>query len=545
MNSIGPYRQVTEFTARGAGDPEWCRAERDGQAFIVKKLAGPVFPLPETALPQEEREARVRRFIGREEDLKRICASLRQNDPYGLLLTPVDVLRFDCRICTVTPCVTGEIRAEETAALPERHRLALLRQLTEALRCVHRAGLVHGDLRPDCLIITRTREGGFRLWLTGFENSRRQADSPQPADEFRGDPAYAAPETGRFPGNAPEAHGPAADVFSLGLLLHLMWAGALPKCGGETAGELIARGGTPGLSPILPPVMGSLIARMLALSPQDRPTADAAVSALAGMAEMPAPGPSPKTADVRIECMTRSGRVLHAWTEKIPWGSTKTVRPPEIDGMKSESWSRKVIVQVGEDGRCKSPVVLEYRKARRAGSGTVLAGGIAALAVIAMLAGFALWVWPSMSASCAASVTPTPVPVPTRTVRVTAAPTARPTPAPTASPHEIAERAGILEIPEGRSLRLTLNKDTPVYLRFTPAMDGVYETTVTGTWRDARVELIRCDADWRETGSIVLAPGGNRIRPETLRAGEAYCLIIRSDGPEPAEITLSVDLPPL
>jgi D-alanyl-D-alanine dipeptidase len=121
----------------------------------------------------------------------------------------------------------GELLSEilsKPAVLPPTEAIDLVLQAASGLRAAHEVGLVHGNLSPDTILITRTADHrpvvkliGFGLVQRGIAPSLRDAKSIQ----------YAAPE--RLAGASPDERG---DVFSLGAVLHQLLAGELPSAGG-------------------------------------------------------------------------------------------------------------------------------------------------------------------------------------------------------------------------------------------------------------------------------------------------------------------------
>ena len=96
-------------------------------------------------------------------------------------------------------------------------RLALFARVSRAVAGVHRRGIVHGDLKPDNVLV---RPDGTVV-LIDFGAARRLGVR-QPVGTGRTllTPEFAAPEQ-----VLGEAVGPAADVYALGLLLHEMLCG--------------------------------------------------------------------------------------------------------------------------------------------------------------------------------------------------------------------------------------------------------------------------------------------------------------------------------
>jgi eukaryotic-like serine/threonine-protein kinase len=165
-------------------------------------------------------------------------------------------------------------------------KLGWLRDLAETLAEIHRAGLVHRDVKPSNVLIRR--DGALRL--LDFGVARRSVDReaglvaptsdrlPSGTERLRvlGTPAYIAPE--RF---AHRATSPATDQFGWGVLAYELLAGHLPW-GRAASGkrprsvpiiEAILTQAAPPLRasvPELPPALDAVVARAMAKEPEMR-----------------------------------------------------------------------------------------------------------------------------------------------------------------------------------------------------------------------------------------------------------------------------------
>jgi eukaryotic-like serine/threonine-protein kinase len=111
---------------------------------------------------------------------------------------------------------------------------ALGLQLLAALQAVHAAGVVHCDVKPANLLLG---EDG-RLVLVDFGIAAAGGTGPVERDSpdvVVGSPSYMAPE--RIQGQTP---GPAADLWSLGVVLHTAVEGRPPFPAGDPAETLAA-----------------------------------------------------------------------------------------------------------------------------------------------------------------------------------------------------------------------------------------------------------------------------------------------------------------
>jgi serine/threonine-protein kinase len=104
----------------------------------------------------------------------------------------------------------------------------VLDQVTGAVRYIHSRDVVHCDLKPENIFLSRVEDEPRRaniVKLLDFGLSWRRETLPDP--KLGGTPPYLAPERLR---GAPPA--PASDVYSLGMIFYEMIAGRLPYHGG-------------------------------------------------------------------------------------------------------------------------------------------------------------------------------------------------------------------------------------------------------------------------------------------------------------------------
>lgn len=95
------------------------------------------------------------------------------------------------------------------------------RQIAEALTALHRAGYVHGDVKPENIVLTKN--GQAVLIDLGF--ACRMDEPPDPVDEslVLGTANYRAPEL-----SDDSAWGPSSDWYSFGVTLIEMMTGSRP-----------------------------------------------------------------------------------------------------------------------------------------------------------------------------------------------------------------------------------------------------------------------------------------------------------------------------
>jgi serine/threonine protein kinase len=196
-----------------------------------------------------------------------------------------DVVEQDGRCYLAYEFAAGPSLRDEMGghAVNLRRSLEIAAQITDALAEGHSRGVVHGDLRPENVVVTpkgsvKVLNFGLARWTTGGR-ARLAASSP---DGLGSDPlgvaAYLSPEQAL--GTAIDAR---SDLFSVGVILHEMLSGRSPFAGPSPSATVInvIRAPAPplGLGPSAPEPLKALVVRLLAKPVESRPQNALTVSA--------------------------------------------------------------------------------------------------------------------------------------------------------------------------------------------------------------------------------------------------------------------------
>ncbi|MFI6246303.1 PQQ-binding-like beta-propeller repeat protein [Streptomyces sp. NPDC051016] len=209
--------------------------------------------------------------------------------------------------------LAARIRAHGALRVAELRPLAL--GLVEALRDIHRAGMVHRDLKPANVLMAGD---GPRVIDFGISRAAENHNTLTETGQMVGTPPFMSPE--QF--TDARRVGPASDVFSLGALLVYCVTGRGPFDADSPylTGYRVVHN-----EPVLDGVTGPLRAvleRCLAKDPADRPGLDELAGEFAAALPEPAPG-EPETMTLRLP----SARALDAAT-----APTDATSGPGADG---------------------------------------------------------------------------------------------------------------------------------------------------------------------------------------------------------------------
>jgi len=187
----------------------------------------------------------------------------------------------DDRSYMVMECLEGESLGDlmkREGAMPLHRVLGLVDGILDVLSAVHKAGVLHRNLKPPHIFIARQSDGTEYIKLLDFGQAIPVPAAPNSQDSQRGNvlmmsgtPPYIAPEQVKsFPST------PMTDIYALGVLIFKMLTGKLPFDSKSTIGMMRAR---LYVEPIdircyakgIPDALAGLLNTMLKRLPEERP----------------------------------------------------------------------------------------------------------------------------------------------------------------------------------------------------------------------------------------------------------------------------------
>jgi eukaryotic-like serine/threonine-protein kinase len=257
---LGPYEVIDLIGAGGMGEVYRARDTRLGRDVAIKVLPEQVSH-DVSALARLNREARA-------------VAAL--SHPHIAALH--DIGEHEGTHYLVMELLEGETLASRLrrGALPEKDALRIGAEIADALGAAHAHGIVHRDVKPANVMLTRA---GVKLLDFGLARLQRKAGSPGEtatavtgldAGVIAGTLPYMAPEQVR--GQAFDAR---TDIFALGAVLYEMLSGRRAFGGGTAADTMTAiltqdpgELSGPGLS--VPASLERIVRRCLEKDPEER-----------------------------------------------------------------------------------------------------------------------------------------------------------------------------------------------------------------------------------------------------------------------------------
>ncbi len=169
--------------------------------------------------------------------------------------------------------VDGSSFFRKSRSLDLPGRLRVLAQVADALDYAHHQGVIHRDVKPANVLLTRSDSAR----LSDFGLSVLMEANTDDPGVIRGTPSYMSPEQAQ--GRRLDHR---TDLYSLGVMLYECAVGSPPFAGPSFAVIASHAGATPdpprSRNPEVSPDLEALILRLLAKSPDARPSSGAAVA---------------------------------------------------------------------------------------------------------------------------------------------------------------------------------------------------------------------------------------------------------------------------
>jgi len=302
---LGPYEILEPLGKGGMGEVYRAHDHRLNRSVAIKIVVGG----PGVKAEMRERFDREAKAIGSLEhpNVCRVYDVGRDRDLDFLVMEYLD----------------GETLASRMARghLPVDEAIDIACQIADGLAYSHQQGLVHRDLKPGNVFLTRTTakllDFGLAKRLAGLELAVGVTTSTLiGAGAIAGTLQYMAPE--QIDGRPVDER---CDIFALGVILYEMVAGR-PAFSGEVPSSVMAAILTSQpvplrtLHPEVSTALTKVVAKCLSKRPADRwPSADAAAGALRKLRKT-RPRGEPRPATLREPADTR--RPLHAATSQVP-----------------------------------------------------------------------------------------------------------------------------------------------------------------------------------------------------------------------------------
>jgi eukaryotic-like serine/threonine-protein kinase len=237
---INGYEIIAPFRTAGGGRCMWTFARKDAKEYFIKKYTTPRFPVD--GAPGSAATNAYRRKVaeGFENHQKEIMEALDGRTATGGNLVSAVCFFRDGPIyykvtekVDVSSPVPGYIAQLESM----KAKTIVLLTIVNSLKILHDVNIVHGDLKPDNILIKNNGTAHVAKLIdfddSYFNGKPPGSDSLSTAEDLVGTPEYYSPEAARYikedPSVKPQDLTVKSDIFTLGILFHEYWVGYKPR----------------------------------------------------------------------------------------------------------------------------------------------------------------------------------------------------------------------------------------------------------------------------------------------------------------------------
>ena len=281
---INGFKLTAPLTCDKSGFSKWGFAEKDGEEYFIKEFLAPIYPVNRELLSEEQIMSKIKICKNFEKEKSRLYRAISECTN-GNIVPVAEFFRYKSHYYIVTEKINARpLTVGEISGMSDGQKLIITKIIAYSLGLLHSKGIIHGDIKPDNLLFSKTPNGIYTAKLIDFDSSFFADAVPEKGEDFQGDLIYFAPESYLYMAGEETKITPKADVFSLGVMLHLLWSGELPhfdKNEYDYVFEAVLSGEKPLIYKTIPRPIALIINQMLDINPDARPSLSSVFMALA------------------------------------------------------------------------------------------------------------------------------------------------------------------------------------------------------------------------------------------------------------------------
>ena len=230
---INGYTILEDFRVVG-GMSKVSFARKNGKEYFIKEFLSPKYPLPDS--PGSEKIKTQKRMACDvfEKHHKDLNGKIRTKVSLGgNLVFAIDFFRNGTCYYKITEKIdTTSLSNKEISRLDFSKILIIAKSVCHSVRILHNLDIVHGDLKPDNILIKNTAIG-YSGKLIDFDDSYFSGKPPKDRESLVGTPEYYSPEQADFIMDEDEEYDGSnltlkSDIFTLGIILCEYFTGDKP-----------------------------------------------------------------------------------------------------------------------------------------------------------------------------------------------------------------------------------------------------------------------------------------------------------------------------
>lgn len=278
LPNINGYQLLENWST--SGSCRWSYAQKDGRQWFIKQFMAPKYKRIEDGFSAQKAEQSRKRCEAFREAQTALYNQIKEANT-GNIVAVDSFFSYESMFYAVTERVDISSTSVTDVSLMEHERkMILLKVLTHSISSLHKCGVVHADLKPDNVLIKKTKIG-YTLKLIDFDASFLE-NAPKRGEQICFDVSFVAPETIIAYNDEAVSLTSKIDIFALGLLFHLYYTGKMPGIPEEYSNVCgaVSNGVSPTIDGSMPEWLQKLVADMLMFNPIERPDSEQVFHAL-------------------------------------------------------------------------------------------------------------------------------------------------------------------------------------------------------------------------------------------------------------------------
>lgn len=276
--NINGYVILNDFVVAG-GMSKVSFAQKGGKEYFIKEFLYPKYPTADSPGSDKVKEQKRKACDSFEKHHRSLNQKIATKVSLGgNLVFAVDFFRYGTCYYKVTEKIdTTSISPVEISKLPLDKVLLICKSVCHSVRILHDLDIVHGDLKPDNILIKKTSMG-YSGKLIDFDDSYFSGNPPTDRESLVGTPEYYSPEQAAYiMDEDEEIKGDTlttkSDIFTLGIILCEYFTGEKPIIDSKYSStwNCINNRGKISFKKNIPEPYGNLILRMLSKETDNRP----------------------------------------------------------------------------------------------------------------------------------------------------------------------------------------------------------------------------------------------------------------------------------
>lgn len=221
---INGYTLTTDWKVVG-GMSEVAFASKGGKEWFIKKFISPKYPTADS--PGSERIKAQKRKNCEDFEKRQRTLNSKIGSKCGLggnLIYAYDFFRHDTFYYKINEKVDiSSVSISDICKLSKKEVLIIMKSLAHSLNILHKENIVHGDLKPDNILIKLSKTGTYTTKLIDFDDSYFSGNPPKEREQVVGTPEYYSPEMYEYISDKEEELPCSiltlkSDIFALGII---------------------------------------------------------------------------------------------------------------------------------------------------------------------------------------------------------------------------------------------------------------------------------------------------------------------------------------